>query len=447
MKILMVTNTYKPIIGGVERSIQSFTREFQKLGHDVLIVTLEFDGAPHHEKGVVRVPSLRRFNGSDFSVRLPIPVNLSSVLDKFKPDIIHSHHPIILGDTALRIANKYQIPIVFTHHTKYEDYTHYVPLNSPAMKKFVIELTTGYANLVDQVIAPSQSIKDMLLERGVKKPIEMISTGVDLEKFSQGNGPAFRKQYGIEPDDFIVGHVGRLAIEKNLLFLIRSVIVFLKGQPRAKFLLVGKGPLLEEVKSIFHNEQLGHRLIVAGALEGERLIDAYHAMDVFAFSSKTETQGIVLLESMAAGVPVVALDATGVRDFLKDTVTGRIVFEETVNRFSEALNWVSKQDVPSKQKLKDNARSLAASLSIDKTTGQLIDVYKFLMEKRFVYCDIENSPWAKSLGRVKVEWDLISNYAEAVGSVIKDKLKDAPKVGWRNKLERLFPEKLKNKKM
>ena len=143
-----------------ERSIQSFTREYQRLGHDVLILTLEYDGVPSDEKGVIRIPALRRFNGSDFSIRLPIPVNLSSVLDEFKPDIIHSHHPIILGDTALRIANKYKAPIVFTHHTKYEDYTHYVPLDSPELKKFVVELTTGYANLVDCVVAPSQSIKD-----------------------------------------------------------------------------------------------------------------------------------------------------------------------------------------------------------------------------------------------------------------------------------------------
>ncbi|MBF0571711.1 MAG: glycosyltransferase [Candidatus Omnitrophica bacterium] len=424
MKILMVSNTYTPIVGGVERSIQSFTREYQRLGHDVLILTLEYDGAPCDEKGVVRIPALRRFNGSDFSVRLPIPVNLSGSLDEFKPDIIHSHHPIILGDTALRIANKYKAPIVFTHHTKYEDYTHYVPLDSPELKKFVIELTTGYANLVDCVIAPSQSIKQMLLERGVKKPIEMIPTGVDCERFRHGDGLNFRNEYKINSNDFLVGHVGRLAVEKNLIFLVKSVITFLKYHSHARFLLVGSGPSLAQVKDIFKKEKLEDRLVLTGALEGQELIDAYHAMDVFAFSSKTETQGIVLLEALAAGDPVVALDATGVRDFIKDRLTGRIVFRENTEDFCEALDWVFGQDKHLEKELKNNARQTAASFSLDRMASQFIDLYKSLLKKRFVSFDIENSPWVSALGRIKVERDLISNYAEAVGAVIKDKIKE-----------------------
>ena len=424
MKILMVSNTYTPIVGGVERSIQSYTREYQRLGHDVLILTLEYDGAPSDEKDVVRIPALRRFNGSDFSIRLPIPINLSSVLDKFKPDIIHSHHPIILGDTALRIANKYKAPVVFTHHTKYEEYTHYVPLDSPELKKFVVELTTGYANLVDCVIAPSQSIKEMLLERGVKKPIEMIPTGVDCEKFKQGDRFGFRNEYKIKSNDFLVGHIGRLAVEKNLIFLVKSVITFLKSRSHTSFLLVGSGPCLDEVRNIFKKERLEDRLILTGTLEGQKLINAYHAMDVFAFSSKTETQGMVLLEALAAGIPVVALDATGVRDFLKDKSTGRIVYREKTEDFCEALDWVFQQDKHLIRKLKGNMKEVAEFYSMDKTAKQFIDLYKSLLKKCFVGFDIEKSPWVTALGRIKVERDLISNYAEAMGAVIKDKFKE-----------------------
>ncbi|MCD4779013.1 MAG: glycosyltransferase [Candidatus Omnitrophica bacterium] len=434
MKILMVTNTYTPIIGGVERSIKAFASEFKKQGHEVLIGTLEFDGMPENEKGVVRVPAIRRFNGSDFSVRLPIPLNLSSVLDEFKPDIVHSHHPFILGDTALRIANKYQVPLVFTHHTKYEDYTHYVPLDSPAMKKFAIELTTGYAELTDHVFAPSQSIKELLLKRGVKTPIDVVPTGVDFDKFSQGDRKNFREKFSINDGDFIVGHIGRLAPEKNLTFLSQCIISFLKQHKQAKFLLVGKGPSLNEIKNFFKKEGFEERLIYPGVLEGQKLIDAYHAMDIFAFSSKSETQGMVLLEAMAAGVPVVALDASGIGDVIRDKLNGRLVKNEDVEEFKESLNWFFRQTDEQIQILKKNAEEFAASLSMEKTSRKALEIYESLLEKDFTYCDIENTPWEKTLGRIKVEWELISNLTGAVGSVFKDKLKGLPKDGWYQKI-------------
>lgn len=123
------------------------------MGHRVLIITLEFDNVPPHEEGVIRLPGIRHFNGSDFSVRLPVPTHLAPVLEKFQPDIVHSHHPFMLGDTALRIAKNFKIPLVYTQHTRYEFYTHYVPLDPPSIKQFVIELTSGYAQLADCVFA------------------------------------------------------------------------------------------------------------------------------------------------------------------------------------------------------------------------------------------------------------------------------------------------------
>ncbi len=438
MKILMVTNTYTPIIGGVERSIKSFTREYQKLGHEVLIITLEFDGMPEQEEGVVRVPAIRHFNGSDFSVRLPIPIQLTQILNTFKPDIVHSHHPFILGDTALRISNQYQIPLIFTHHTKYEDYTHYVPLDSPAMKNFVVELTSGYEELADYVIAPSQSIKDLIQSRRVKTPVKVIPTGVNYAHFSQGKREKFRQAYHIKEEDFLIGHIGRLAPEKNLIFLSRSIIAFLKQHPQAKFLLVGKGVLVEKLKEMFCEQGLSERLIYVGALTGQKLVDAYHAMDVFAFSSKSETQGVVLLEAMASGIPVVALNASGVNDVLKDKENGRIVFDEDVQSFTKALQWVLERQEEEYLSLQQMAQKTAFNLSIEKTAVQMIELYQSLLEKDFIYCDIENSPWAKALGRLKTEWELMNNLAEAVGAVIKNKLTQPPQKSFFNKLKQWF---------
>jgi len=148
MNILMVTNTFTPHVGGVARSVQSYCDAFRQLGHKVLVIAPHFEGAPEHEPDVLRFPAIEHFHGSDFSVPLPAPVGLQSRLDDFAPDIVHSHHPFLLGDTALRAAAKRQLPMVFTHHTMYERYTHYLPIDSERVRRFAIELAVGYCNPV-----------------------------------------------------------------------------------------------------------------------------------------------------------------------------------------------------------------------------------------------------------------------------------------------------------
>lgn len=419
MKILMVTNTYIPIIGGVERSIISFTNEYRKLGHDVLILAPEFNDMPKNEKDVIRVSAIKRFNGSDFSVRIPIPAEVDKELKNFRPDIVHSHHPFLLGDTALRIANKYQVPLVFTHHTKYEDYTHYVPGDSKMMKKFIIELSTGYSQLADHVFAPSQSIADLIKARGVTTATTIVPTGVEFEQFSKGNGLKFRQEFRLGNNDFIVGHVGRLAKEKNLIFLCKAAAIFLKQHKNARFLIVGKGPLEEAIIEIFKKEKLLGQLCMTGALEGQRLIDAYHSMDVFAFSSMTETQGMVLIEAMAASVPVVALDASGVREVIKNKVNGLMLPEENEELFLEGLNWMVGRSLEEKKKLNQESLKTAQEFTIQNTAQKALSAYNSVAQNNFVDLDIENSAWAQTIIRLKTEWDLMSNIAESIGSVFQ----------------------------
>jgi glycosyltransferase involved in cell wall biosynthesis len=158
MKILMMTNTYKPIVGGVERSVETFTEEYRSNRHRVIIVAPQFKNIPKDETDVIRVPAIQNFNGTDFSVQVPIPGVLSRALMGLRPDIVHAHHPYLIGDTALRVAAKHKAPFVFTYHTFYERYTHYVPGDSPVLKRFVIALSTGFANLCNMVFAPSQSV-------------------------------------------------------------------------------------------------------------------------------------------------------------------------------------------------------------------------------------------------------------------------------------------------
>ena len=231
MNILILTNTFTPHVGGVARSVEAFTAEYRKRGHRVLIVAPEFPDMPLDEVDVMRISAIQKFNASDFSVALPIHPQLGDAIDAFRPDIVHAQHPFLLGITALRLARHRGLPLVFTHHTLYEQYTHYIPGDSPALKRFAIELATRYANLTDQVFAPSESVRDLLLERGVTTPIAVVPTGVRLESFAQGDGLDFRRQTGIPETACVVGHLGRLAPEKNLEFLRQPEIKFRVGSP------------------------------------------------------------------------------------------------------------------------------------------------------------------------------------------------------------------------
>lgn len=418
MRILMLTNTFTPHVGGVARSVESFVAEFRERGHRVMIVAPEFEDMPERETDVIRVPALRKFNGSDFSVRLPIPGYLHDAVESFRPEIVHSHHPFMLGATALRIASQYDLPIVFTHHTMYERYTHYVPLDSPAMKRFVVRLTTGYANLCDAVIAPSESISRIIRERGVETPIHSIATGIDLERFKTRGGRGFRSAMQIPRDAFLIGHVGRLAPEKNLEFLARAVATYMKKSPEAHFLVVGQGPSRQDVIRVFGEAGLGDRLHFAGVLSDPLLPSAYASFDVFAFASESETQGMVLAEAMAARVPVVALDAPGAREVVEDRQNGRLLMKPDVDKFAEALRWLEKRNPGAVRKLRNEARQTAREFSIEVCAGRTLEVYDDLLKAHRQTKALDDSLWDTALKMISTEWELITSRIEAAGAAI-----------------------------
>ena len=191
MNILMMSNTYKPLVGGLEKSIESFTKSFRKEGHRVIVIAPEFANMKE-EEDVIRIPAIQNAGGSQFSIQLPVPGILDEAVGNFNPDIVHAHHPFLVGDTALRIARKRHTPLVYTHHTLFEQNTHYLPGNPKSLKRFVIELSTGYANLADQVFAPSESVLELIKERGVTTSIKVVPTGVDIQRFSSGARTKFR---------------------------------------------------------------------------------------------------------------------------------------------------------------------------------------------------------------------------------------------------------------
>lgn len=426
MNICMFTNAYLPHVGGVARSVAFFAQDLRKRGHKVLVVSPTFPSdqeQPDQDENVLRVPAIQNFKGSDFSVIIPLPFIISKKINEFQPQIIHSHHPYLLGDAALRAAYRRKLPLVFTHHTLYEKYTHYVPMDSDVMKRLAVLLSTRYADLCSQIVAPSRSIARLIEHRGVETPVEVIPTGVDTDYFHSGDSKKFRSYHNIPDHARVIGHLGRLAPEKNLEYLGQAIVQALKKMsPETFFLVVGKGPSEEPLRRTFKDNNLEDRLIMAGKQSGPGLSGAYKAMDVFVFSSTSETQGMVLVEAMAAGKPVIALDASGVREVVTDHHNGRLLPENTsFQEFSKAV--IEFFNRPEHDRSWEKAAlNTAREFSRDRCADRLIRLYESLLSRQPAsrYSEEEMSDtWDKLLTSLKTEWTMLSERAKVIRHAVQ----------------------------
>lgn len=378
MNILMLTNIYTPLVGGITRSIQQFSGELRSRGHWVLVVAPEHEEAGS-EPDVIRYPALEKVFRDRYSFPLPVPGFLATALpEDFVPDVVHSHHPFLLGNVARRQAQFRGIPLVYTHHTNYRENIA-AEASVPDLLTDLFEQTIiQYCNACDSIVAPSHGLAAALQSRGVTQPIEVIPTGLETGRFQRGDGPAFRARHGIPEDAFLVGTLGRLEPEKNITFLAESVALFLTERPDAHFLVVGHGHLAEQIDTIFDDLGVLDRLHRTGTLEGQDVVDAYHAMDVFAFASKTETQGMVLTEAFACGLPVVALPAMGVDDCLIDGENGYAVPDESPQALAATLERLAEADPHEQQRLSDRALATAERFGLDECTSRLERLYQSL---------------------------------------------------------------------
>jgi 1,2-diacylglycerol 3-alpha-glucosyltransferase len=415
MNILMMTNSYIPYTGGVERSVSTFTQQLRAMGNRVMVVAPDTEEPLPAEQDIIRVSSIKNFNQSNLPVLVPIPGILNRHLEVFRPDIVHSHFPFLVGSTAVRVAAKLEVPLVFTYHTMYEKYIHYVSMDSDAVRRFVIELTRGYANLCDLVVAPSESIRQVLEEREVSAPIVVIPTGVDPDQFAEGDGRAFREKYRLPRDAFVIGHVGRLAPEKNLRFLAEAVAKFLAAHLEACFLAAGEGTERETMEEVFRTARRHRQVYFVGKQLGRDLVDCYHAMDIFVFSSLTETQGMVLLEAMAAGRPVIALDGSGVRDVVRDGQNGRLLDRPDTDAFAGAIEEAARRSPEERRRLKEQALETARRFSIANCTRRLLESYQAIPAVQSASGHERISRGEQLMNELKAEWELLKNVAVALG--------------------------------
>lgn len=383
MRICHFTNTFLPHIGGVSRAVQTLLEDQRRSRHRVLVVAPEFaeGAAPRRiERSVVRIPAFTDFNDTDFSVRIPFTAILSGRLADYRADLIHTHHPFLLGDTALREAASRMVPIVFTHHTLYENYIHYLPVESDAAGDFAADVATRFANRCTAVVAPSRSVADLIVSRGVTVPVHVIPTGIDTKRLATGRADRARRRWGLPADGPVIGHLGRLATEKNLPFLAKAIARSLRQVPDARALIVGDGDARGTMEEIFGAAGVNARVVFTGKLSGLRLVDACAAMTVFAFASTSETQGLVLAEVMAAGAPVIALDASGVREVVRDRHNGRLLpGRASPATFAGALTDALRH--PDKLKVwSEAALHTAADFDRARTSKRLLQLYEELVE-------------------------------------------------------------------
>lgn len=323
MRIGFFTNMYRPFVGGVTRSIETVTADLRHLGHHVYIVAPTFENQ-EEEANLIRLPAISKAAHTDFSFPLPFALRFENHFDDLRLDLVHAHHPFLIGELGLKMARRHALPLVFTHHTRYEDYAHYLPMDNEAAQRLLIEVEVMFCNECDLILAPSESIRQMILERGVEAEVVTQPTGIDVAAYGPVDRAAVRADLGVPEGAPFVLHVGRLAREKNLFTLLEAFKLITESLPEARLVVCGSGPEEDAIRARATELDLDRSLIWSGRQGAESLRDVYSAADLFLFSSVTETQGLVIVEAMAGGTPVVAVDATGARDVIRDGIDGRL---------------------------------------------------------------------------------------------------------------------------
>jgi 1,2-diacylglycerol 3-alpha-glucosyltransferase len=322
VRIALFTNNYLPFCGGVTISVETLRRGLESSGHEAWVFGPRLTGAEDVSVKVVRYPSIPVATYPEFALAVPYSRRIDRMVTALDFDVIHAHHPFLLGPAARRLARRIRRPLVFTYHTRYEKYAHYVPLPLSLVQAAALRISAGFAAQADAVLAPSAVIRDELHARGVRAPIAVVPTGVDLERFRPGDRVAARRSLGVGDDEPLVLYVGRLDREKSVDRVILAFERIASTIPGARLVLVGQGTEAERLRRAAAGSPGAERIRFLGLRPHDTLAECYQAADVFLFASETETQGLVLAEAAACGLPAVAVDAPGCDEVVRDGDTG-----------------------------------------------------------------------------------------------------------------------------
>ncbi|MGQ9831930.1 MAG: glycosyltransferase [Thermochromatium sp.] len=352
MRVLMISDVYFPRVTGVSTSIQTFAREFSAKGHEVTLIAPEYrvrDYDANESFEIIRIPS--HYLPIDPEDRILQPFRIRRLTDKLRArdfDLVHIQTPFIAHYSGLRLAKRLKLPVVESYHTFFEQYLHhYVPwVPARWMHAAARHFSTNQCNGVDALVVPSQAMLEVLRAYGIQTRAEVIPTGIDLKQFSQGDGQRFRARHDIPPERPVLVLVSRLAFEKNIEFILRALVRIKAEVPDVLLVIAGEGPARRDLQHLAEQLGLADNTRFLGYLSRNgSLEDCYRAGAAFVFASRTETQGLVLLEAMALGVPVVSTAIMGTKEVLGDGRGALIAEEDEADFASKAVRVLKDPDL------------------------------------------------------------------------------------------------------
>lgn len=341
MRILMISDVYFPRVNGVSTSIQTFRKHLQEQGHEVTLIAPAYpQGHCDDDEGIIRIESRHvPLDPEDRMLKYGCVLKLSRQLRERHYDILHIQTPFVAYYAGVELARRLAIPRVVTYHTFFEEYLYnYIPfLPKSWLRLAARRFSASQCNDVDAVIVPSTPIEERLREYGVKTSMVRLPTGIDLASFTGGDGSRFRAAHGIPAERPVLLYVGRVAHEKNIEFLLHMVNEARQYIPELLLIVAGEGPAEQKLHQLSHKLGIERNVLFIGYLDRRTaLLDCYRAANAFVFASRTETQGLVLLEAMALGVPVVSTAILGTADVLKQG-HGALIAEDEISDFVEQV--------------------------------------------------------------------------------------------------------------
>jgi glycosyltransferase involved in cell wall biosynthesis len=374
VRIGLFTNNYVPFCGGVTISVETLRQGLEARGHEVWTFAPRFPGSSSDLPRVVRFPSVPAATYPEFPLAVPWSRRIARQVAALRLDVFHAHHPFLLGPAARRLARRHGRPLVFTYHTNYEKYAHYVPLRRALVEAAALGLSTRFAARADAVIAPSALVRDQLRARGVAGPVAVIPTGVDLARFRPGSRDAAREALALSAGDPIVLYVGRLDREKSVDRVLLAFDRLAGTLDRAQLWLVGQGKEMTTLRRLADTLASGDRIHFAGVCPHAQLPAWYQAADLFLFASETETQGLVLAEAAACGLPAVTVAAAGCDEVVRDGETGILTKADPAALAEAAIGLLL--DADRRGALGARARQVAErSFDVEQQIERTLDVY------------------------------------------------------------------------
>lgn len=390
MKIGIFTETYTPYISGLVTSEVMLKKGLEKLGHEVYVVTANLESF-HYEydqkERILRIPGIPT-GIYDSRLTAIYPLKAVNKIKSWNLDVIHSQTEFAIGTFARLIAYQLDIPLVHTYHTMYEDYTHYITKGyfDKSSKKIVEYLTLFYCDkTASELIVPTKKAYDLFKEKyQVDRNIHIIPTGIELERFYDENIDSkkiesLRRKLAFTKKDFVAIFIGRLAKEKNIIYLLDVMKDLVPKCPNLKLLIVGDGPDFEEYQSLIQKYKIENNVIMTGKVAWDKVPYYYRLSDIFLTASVTETQGLTVIESMASSVPPICIDDESFRDVVIDGLNGRFfkTKKECKNIILELY-----EDREKVEKLAKQAKINSERYSSKYFAESVLDVYKYAIENK-----------------------------------------------------------------